>query len=282
MIEEIVLLCLLGLAFGSGLELASRKFAVRVDERIEKIRGLLPGLNCGACGFGGCDDFAAALVGGSSLINACKQIAPAERREIGGILGIEVKEEKPEVAVVACTGESKVAFEYRGVKGCTAAANLMGGFLECKYGCLGFGDCARACPSGAIKVENRRAAVDDGSCTGCGICVNVCPRGLIKLFPRDAKVLRMCNSPERGKIVASVCEKGCIACGLCERACSIKAIKMENNLPVIDQELCNGCGDCVKACPRGVLRLLSPRDQEPIGESSPRGRVPAGNPINQT
>lgn len=261
MIEEIILLGLLGLTFGSGLVLASRRFAVRVDKRVEKIRNHLPGLNCGACGFAGCDDFAPALVKNPSLIDACKVVSQEERRKIGEVLGIKVEEQRPKVARVMCTGGSKVAFGYHGEKECAAAADLMGGFLECKYGCLGFGDCERACPFDAIRVGNGRAVVDEDKCTGCGICVDVCPRGLIKLFPRDAKVLLRCNSPEPGKVVASACEGGCIACGLCERACPVGAIKMENNLPVIDQELCDGCGKCVEVCPRGVLELLSPKSQ---------------------
>lgn len=261
MMEEIIILGLLGLVFGSGLVLASRKLAVRVDRRIEKIEDLLPGANCGACGFAGCKDFAAELVNDPSLLPKCAQLAPEARREIGELLGVEVKEEKPKVAKVVCSGGSKVAFEYHGAEDCAAAAGLMGGFLECRYGCLGLGDCVRACPFGAIKVENGSAIVDENKCTGCGICVDVCPRGLIKLFPEDMKVLLRCNSPEPGKVVASACESGCIACGLCEKACPVDAIKMENNLPVIDQELCDGCGKCVEVCPRGVLELLSPKGQ---------------------
>lgn len=253
MIEEVILLALLGLAFGSGLTFASRKFAVHVDDRVEKIEDLLPGTNCGACGFGGCKDFAAALVRDPSIAQKCTQTTPEARKEIGELLGIEIGEEKPRVAAVACSGGSKEAFEYHGAESCAAAASLMGGFLECKYGCLGLGDCVRACPFNAIKVENREVSVDEERCTGCGVCVDVCPRNVIKLIPRDAKVLLVCNSPDPGKIVVSVCERGCIACGLCEKACPVNAIKMENNLPVIDQDLCNECGECVKVCPRNVL-----------------------------
>ncbi|MCD6248247.1 MAG: RnfABCDGE type electron transport complex subunit B [Hadesarchaea archaeon] len=261
MIEQIFVVGLLGLAFGLGLTYAGKKLAAREDDRVERISKLLPGQNCGACGFGGCRDFASALVsaideGETPPLDACKVVAEEARGEIAGILGIEVGERKPLVAQVACSGKSKRIAEYRGAREC-AAADLVGDFLACEYGCIGFGDCARACSFGAIEMKDGLPVIDRDKCTGCGACVEACPRGVIELIPRDSKVWLRCRSPEPGKVVVVACEAGCIACGLCAKACPVAAIKIENNLPRIDQDLCTGCGKCVEACPRDVLSLLS-------------------------
>jgi RnfABCDGE-type electron transport complex B subunit len=256
MIGEILVLGILGLAFGAGLTLASRKFAVHVDERIEKIGELLPGTNCGACGFAGCADLASALVEDTSLIDKCAQVTPEAKRGIGGVLGIEVKIETPKVAKVACVWGSKVAFEYRGAKSCGAAVDLMDGFLACKEGCLGLGDCVEVCPFDAIAFEDGKIRIDSQKCTGCGVCITLCPRNVIALVPRDTKVFVACNSPKPAKEVVAVCTKGCIVCKLCEKACEQHAIKIEDNLPVIDQSRCNGCGACIESCKRGVLEPL--------------------------
>ena len=211
MIEEILLLVLLGTIFGLGLAFASRKLAVQVDERVTKIQALLPGSNCGACGFAGCESFALAVVKDVSLAQKCNQTTLESRKEIGRLLGIELEETKPKVARVACKRGSKVVFDYQGVKTCAAAHSQMGGFLQCRYGCLGFGDCQLACPFEAIKVEKGSVIIDEEKCTACGLCVMACPRHVIKLEDQDAKVFLACNSPEGAKVKAKICTNGCTA-----------------------------------------------------------------------
>jgi electron transport complex protein RnfB len=256
---EIVLLLVLGLAFGVGLAFASKKLVVRVDERIAKITDLLPGANCGACGFSGCSSFASSLTADPSTINRCALCDVSARKSIGGILGVEMKEEKPRVAVVACTYGSGDKFEYEGVGTCAAASLLMGGFKECKHACLGLGDCLLACPFDAITLKDHMVFVDRDKCTGCGSCLNACPRCIIKLVDRDAKVFVACNSLEAGKVVAKMCKTGCVACRLCEKQCRLNAIEIENNLAVIDHSICNGCGACVEACGRNAIVRLAPK-----------------------
>jgi len=258
MIEEIAVLGILGFAFAIGLIFASRKFAVQMDARVEQVRGTLPGLDCGACGFGGCNDYASAVVKDPSLVCACKQIDADERKEIGKVLGIDVKETMPTFARLSCTGGSNVAFEYRGVQSCAVAASTVGGFLECKYGCLGFGDCVEVCAFDAIRMVDGLPQIDKKKCTGCAQCVRICPKKVIKLQPDDVKVFLFCNSPEPARVKARMCKKGCIACNICERVCPVHAIKMVNNLPEIDQVTCTACGECVEKCPRHVLELAKP------------------------
>ena len=255
---EIVLLLVLGSAFGLGLAFASKKLAVRADERIVKIKDLLPGANCGACGFAGCSSFASSLTADPSMLNKCALCDVDARKSIGGILGVEVKEEKPKVAMVACTHGSEDKFEYEGVGSCAAASLLMGGFKECKYACLGLGDCVLACPFDAMSLKDHTVLIDEDKCNGCGACVNVCAKGVLKLVEKGTKVFVACNSPEVGKVVAKICKTGCVACKLCEKPCELNAIKVENNLAVIDYSICNGCGACVEACKRGtIFQLIS-------------------------
>ncbi|MEM1981567.1 MAG: 4Fe-4S binding protein [Candidatus Hadarchaeales archaeon] len=256
MIEEMGIMGIVGASFAIMLVVAARKMAVKIDERIEKIREKLPGASCGACGLkGGCDALAEELVKDPSLLGKCRLVGPEERREIGKILGIEVKEEEEKkLPRVRCTGESKVLFEAAGERTCSAFSDLAGGPLACPYGCLGMGDCVRACPFDALRIENGLPLVDEERCRGCGLCEQACPRGVIKLLPKETKILLLCNSPASGKEVSASCASGCIKCRICEKACPVQAIKLDP-LPIIDSSLCNVCGTCVEKCPRKVLKL---------------------------
>jgi RnfABCDGE-type electron transport complex B subunit len=271
MMAEILLLVLLGVIFGLGLAFASRKLAVKVDERVTKVQGLLPGSNCGACGFAGCESFASAVVKDVALAQKCNQTALESRKEIGRLLGIELEETKPKVAKVACKRGSKLAFEYQGVKTCAAANSQMGGFLQCRYGCLGFGDCQLVCPFEAIKIENGSVIIDEQRCTGCGLCVMACPRHVIKLEDRDAKIFLACNSPEVAKIKAKICTTGCTVCKRCEKACPLGAIRIEGNLPIINQDICDMCGACLEVCKRGVILTDTPPVKAAGLSELPRG-----------
>jgi electron transport complex protein RnfB len=256
MLEEAGVLGVVGAAFAVMLVVAARKLAVQVDERIEKVRERLPGASCGACGLrGGCDALAEEVVKDPSLLEKCRLLGPEERREIGRILGVEVKgEEERRFPRVRCTGQGKVLFEARGERTCSALSDLAGGPLACPYGCLGMGDCVRACPFGALRLEGGLPVVEEERCTGCGLCEQACPRGVIRLQPAGTKVLLLCNSPAPGKEVTASCASGCIKCRICEKACPVQAIKLDP-LPVIDASLCTACGTCVEKCPRKVLKL---------------------------
>jgi RnfABCDGE-type electron transport complex B subunit len=275
MIAEILLLVLLGVIFGLGLAFAARKLAVKVDERVTKVQELLPGSNCGACGFAGCESFALAVVKDVPLAQKCNQTTLESRREIGRLLGIELEETKPKVARVACKRGSKLAFEYHGVKTCAAANSQMGGFLQCRYGCLGFGDCQLVCPFEAIKVENGAVIIDKKKCTGCGLCVTACPRHVIKLEDQDAKVFVACNSPEVAKVKAKICISGCTVCKRCEKACPLGAIRIEGNLPIINQDICDMCGACLEVCKRKVILTDTPPTKAAVASGLPPGDTSA-------
>ncbi len=255
-IPAIALGCL-GLLFGLGLAVASKKFHVETDPKLEKVFEMLPGLNCGACGMAGCMGFAEGLVGGSCSISGCTVSTPETKAEIAKLLGIELEEKVKTVAVLHCNGGNKVKdrFQYQGLKHCTAAIQLQGGPKECAYGCLGFGTCADACPFGAISMrEDGLPFVDEAKCTACGKCVAACPKNLFKIISTEKKYYVACSSHDMGKKVMQVCKVGCIGCMKCERSCPEQAIKVANSLATFDYEKCNNIGECLKVCPTHVIK----------------------------
>ena len=251
----VIIVAVIGLIAAIGLALASKFMAVEVDETESKIREALPGANCGACGYSGCDGYAAALAKGEAKPDGCTAGGASTASAISEILGVEVTVE-PKVAFVACNGNyeiSNLKYNYEGVKTCSGASLLHAGTLDCKFGCIGFGDCAAACKFGAITVENRKPIVCEELCVGCGACVTACPKGTVTLVPKDHKTLVACSNKAKGAAVVKACGVSCIACGMCEKACDKGAIKMVDNLPLIDSALCDGCGKCISACKRKVL-----------------------------
>ena len=257
----LVILGVLGVIFGSLLGFASKKFAVPEDPLFPKLRDVLPGANCGGCGFAGCDAYARAVASGEAQPGKCPVGGSACTQAMSTILGVETVQEAPQVAFVHCSGTCEAAsdrFQYHGVLSCREAAMLPGGGQKaCAYGCLGFGSCEQVCPFDAIHVIQGVAVVDEANCKACGRCVKECPKHLISLIPKDTKVRLACANAERGKDVKMVCEAGCIACGLCVRSCEAKAIQMVNNLPKIDAALCTGCGACAEKCPVSALHRVT-------------------------
>lgn len=245
----------LGLIFGILLAWLSKRFAVKVDPNIKKILDVLPGSNCGACGWAGCSSFAEALIKGEVSIDGCAPGGEEARQRIAQILGMEVKAKEKQVARLICGGSRvKDRFTYDGVDDCSAANLLFGGMKECRYGCLGLASCVDACQFGAIRMEGNLPVIDSELCTGCGRCVDGCSKGLITLVPSSKEVVVRCSSKEPGRLTNKVCEVGCIACGKCEKVCEFGAITVRDNLAEIDYARCTNCGRCVEACPKGTIR----------------------------
>lgn len=243
----------LGLFLGLALALASKKFCVRNDPRLEKVITNLPGANCGACGMAGCMGFAEGLISGKCTIDKCPVTEPDKKSEIAKFLGHEIKEKVKTVAVLHCGGGNKVKdrFKYEGIMDCNAADLLGGGQKACVYGCLGFGSCVRECPFGAIRMneETGLPQVDEEKCTSCGKCITICPKNLFSLAAVDKKYYINCSSLDSGKAVLGVCPVGCISCYKCEKSCPVSAIKVTNNLATFDYKKCQNSGECFKVCP---------------------------------
>ena len=258
LISFLVMLAI-ALIIGVLLLLCSHFFFVEENPLKKEIRECLPGINCGACGYRGCDDYAAALAEGGVEPNLCIPGAQSIADKIGNILDIKVEPFKDVVAFVACNGRcdatEKIA-KYDGVQTCFAASMLYGGTNSCRFGCLGFGDCAASCPSNAICLADGIARVDTSRCLGCGICVNNCPKKIISMLPQETETVVMCSNTERGADARKACKNACIGCKKCERTCPNDAITIINNLAVIDYTKCTNCGDCVKECPTGCLKTV--------------------------
>lgn len=247
----------LGLIFGALLAFASKKFYVETDPRQANIRAILPGANCGGCGFPGCDAFAEALVEGNAPISGCAAGGSALIESLAAILDVEPVKAEPKIAFLKCGGSRDKTVKncvYYGGYDCRAAAVVPGkGPTSCAYGCMGLGTCVSVCPFHAITIENGLAVVDPGKCVGCGVCVENCPRNVLVLVPRKSKIGVSCNSPLRGPDVKKVCSVGCIGCMLCVKSCPVQAIEMKGSLAVIDPDKCINCGICVTKCPTKII-----------------------------
>lgn len=255
-LEPITVLGGLGLIFGTSLSLASKVFAVKVDPKIEKVRNILPGANCGACGYPGCDGCASAIVEGEAPVTACSVGGQSVADEVSEIMGADAAEMVKEVATVLCQGDcekAKEKYAYTGMRDCRAQNILAGGSKSCSYGCLGCGTCKDVCDYDAIKIINGVAFVDKEKCVACGACIDVCPKGIIELVPYDNEVVVKCKSNDKGKVVRKNCSTGCIGCQICVKSCPQDAFTFENYLAKINYEKCINCGICATKCPTNAI-----------------------------
>ncbi len=261
----ITLLTAAGVVAGIGLlcalllTVSSKFLSVKEDERVQKIRGCLPGANCGACGFAGCDGYADAIVNSEGVkTNLCVPGGEAVAKNISEIMGVDFENVDASVAFVQCNGNCSATskrFDYNGITTCSAASLLYGGDGKCSYGCLGFGDCAAACPTDSICIENGIAHIDPRSCIGCGICTERCPKHLIALRSVKKPVYVSCSNKEKGALARKECKNSCIGCKRCENSCPVGAIKVTDNLARVDYEKCIGCKKCSDICPMGCISV---------------------------
>jgi len=246
-----------GIIVGFFLGFSGEKFKVEVDPREEAIGGILPGNNCGGCGYAGCSGLAAAIAKGEAPVNQCPVGGSEVAAKIGEVMGIKAEEGVHNVAFVKCAGTCEKAhndYVYTGVEDCGALEFIPGGGPKsCSYGCLGFGSCVKACPFDAIHVVDGIAVVDKDACKACGKCIAACPKHLIDFVPYEAKHMVQCSSKDMGKNVMKACSVGCIGCHLCEKNCEHDAVHVENNIAYIDQTKCTQCGACAEKCPKKII-----------------------------
>jgi len=246
----------LGLVFGVGLSIASKVFEVKVDERIGKVREMLPGANCGGCGYSGCDGLAEAIVMEGVSPDRCPVGGAVTAKAIAEFMGVDAGDVIAKETRVMCNGTCENAenkYEYFGIEDCHAANALASGSSACSYGCLGLGSCKKVCPFDAIVIENGVAKVISERCTGCAKCVAECPKKIIHLVPTTSGFTVFCSNKDKGAEARKVCKVACIACRRCEKACNYGAITVNDNLAVIDPEKCVNCGECAAVCPQKTI-----------------------------
>lgn len=248
---------IIGLIIGLLLGVAAEKFKVEVDEKEEKVRGLLPGNNCGGCGFPGCDGLAKAISLGEAPANACPVADSSAHEAIASVMGVGSEKLQKMVAFVMCGGtcdKTKRKYNYYGISDCKKIALVPGrGEKQCSYGCMGYGSCTRACKFDAIHVVDGIAVVDKEKCKACGMCVAECPNNIIEMVPYESKHLVRCSSLDKGKDVRVACSVGCIACMMCTKVCEDDAITVVNNIAHIDYSKCTNCGKCAEKCPVKII-----------------------------
>lgn len=263
-----VVLAALAVAMAYVLGWANRAFHVEVDPKVEAIIEVLPGANCGGCGYVGCAEYAEAVAKGEAEIGLCAPGGAGCSERLAQIMGVELDETYPYRAVVHCAAHLDARLQrmpYDGEPTC-AAANLVAGVQGCTYGCLGFGDCTRACDYDAIHLVDGLATVDYEKCIGCKACARACPRNIITMVPFKAERMLVvaCSNQDRGPDVKEVCTVGCIGCGTCSR--NAELMQMEGNLPVIDYDRYDDQADFTAArekCPReGMLYVGKPSPED--------------------
>lgn len=256
-----------GIVTGVALAYAARRFSVKIDPKIEAVRACLPGANCGACGFAGCESYAEAVATDPNCpVNKCAPGKGAVAEKVAQITGKAAGEASEVVSVLRCSrneGEVRKKHEYIGFDSCTAASIAFGGPYECEFACIGYGDCEHACPFHAIHMKDGVPEIDPDACTGCGVCIKTCPKGVLQLLPKNAAVYVPCSSKDKGKNVTNVCKAGCITCLACTRKAK-DVITLTNDRIEIDYDQLTDeqAKAAVWACNRQfIFRYMDPAKQ---------------------
>lgn len=271
----------LGLAFGLALGAAAERFKVVSNPLVDRVRDRLPSANCGACGFAGCTAYAEAVVERADVSpSLCIPGRESVARAVAELTGKAAGDVQDRVVVMTCHGTTAYArneAQYAGIPTCAAAALVFGGPRACKNGCLGLGDCVRACPFDALSLgEGGIARVDTAACTGCAVCVAVCPKDLFRLYPRARRVELSCKAVDKQSIVRATCMVGCTLCRKCVSKCPAGAIEWDGRTILIDHPKCIAYGDacgfaCAEICPSTIIHRVG-QSPEPelveIGEPS--------------
>lgn len=276
-LTSVVVLAGMGGSFGILIALANARFRVDEDPRLDQLSDLLPGANCGACGFAGCRAFAEAALGGKVAPAGCTVMGEAELEDVAELLGVGVGDADRRVARLLCAGGDDVAFrkaDYAGIGSCAAAVAVGGGGKACTWGCVGFADCAVSCDFDAITMTPQGLPlVDPARCTACNDCVEACPLDLFVLLPLDAPLLVQCRNLLEGDAAEAVCSVACNACRRCVQDAEDGLITMDRGLAVVNYERIDRANPgAVARCPTGAIVWVEGAQSFPF-------RIPAASEV---
>jgi RnfABCDGE-type electron transport complex B subunit len=283
LVLTVLTLSLLGVLLAVILYFVAQKFKVEEDPRIDEVEKMLPGANCGGCGFAGCRAMSEALVKNDNIDSLFCPVAGGDAmKSIADYLGKTAPDKGPMVATMRCGGTCQKrpkVNHYDGALSCAVVNTFYIGESGCAFGCIGYGDCVQACKFGAMSLnpETGLVEIDPDKCTACGACVKTCPKSLIELrkkWPKNRAIYVACRSKNRGSVVMKVCKAGCIGCGKCAKACPFGAITIDSYLAYINPDKCKLCRKCVNECPTGAITLknMEPLPKEP---AAPKAETPA-------
>lgn len=283
LVLTVLTLSLLGALLAVILYFVAQKFKVEEDPRIDEVEKMLPGANCGGCGFAGCRAMSEALVKNDNIDSLYCPVAGGDvMKSIAGYLGKSAAEKAPMVATMLCGGTCQKrpkVNHYDGALSCAVVNTFYVGETGCAFGCIGYGDCVQACKFGAMSLnpETGLVDIDPDKCTACGACVKTCPKGLIELrkkWPKNRAIYVACRSKNRGSVVMKACKAGCIGCGKCAKACPFEAIAIDNYLAYIDPNKCKLCRKCVNECPTGAITIKN-MERLPKEPAAPKAEASA-------
>ena len=282
-----IIVAAIGAVFGIILTIASKVMFVPVNEKVAEVSAAMPGANCGACGFPGCDGYATAIGEGEvDDVTKCPVGGADLAAKLAEIMGLEAGSAEPETAMVMCTGHTgvtKTIMEDARIHTCKEAKMFYGGQWACSHGCLGLGDCVEACSFNAIGIVNGVAWVDREACVGCKACATACPKNIIDMVPKSKLVFVTCKSTDTGAVARKACDAACIGCMKCQKVCKFEAIEVENNLAHIILDKCKNCGLCAKECPTQAIVNLrkkkapakKPAEAKPEAKAEPKAEAEA-------
>lgn len=279
-IWTVAIITVLGVFLALVLYLVAERFKVKEDPRIDEVEKTMPGANCGGCGFAGCRAFADAAVKAENLDDIfCPVGGNDVMKKVASILGHEIKEKAPSVAVVRCAGSCQVrprTNSYDGMQSCRVKAALYAGDTGCSFGCLGCGDCAAACQFGALSMDKETGlpVVDGQKCTACGACVKACPKNIIEIRPKGPRGMRLwvsCVNKAKGPSVRKACGAACIGCSICEKTCTHDAVHVIDNVAYIDPAKCKLCRECEAMCPTGAIHASG--FPKPLDKDAVKARI---------
>jgi RnfABCDGE-type electron transport complex B subunit len=235
-IASVIALGVMAIVFAIGLAAATAKFAIQTNPLVDQILAVLPGINCGACGYAGCSGYAEAVAAGKVGVDACLAGQAPVAHKVAAVMGLEAGGRAKQLAIVHCNRSGvKPLIEYKGLQDCKAAMLASDGIYECSYACLGLGTCARVCPFDAIVMsKDGLPIILEDKCTGCGSCVPACPKNIISVEKESNQVHIQCRSLDKGAVARKLCQRACIACGKCAKICPVTAIEIKDFLAAID------------------------------------------------